>query len=89
MNCFSGTSMMFSEQWKLFAVGETAWNRTGYCSFLKLCSAPYMEVFRDVRTVSESVYCWHLVCLSDSLSSSRKTVILSCITLSKKIRIFG
>jgi hypothetical protein len=28
-------------------------------------SAPYTAVFRDVRTVTESVHYFHLVCLSD------------------------
>jgi len=36
MNCFTWSSLMISEQWKAVCCRDSAWNRTGYCSVVKI-----------------------------------------------------
>jgi hypothetical protein len=56
-----------------------------FCSF---DNAPYTAVFREFRTVTESVLYFHHVCLSDRLSASISAVSTGRIDVKLDLRAF-
>jgi len=58
--------MMIGEQWKAVCCKRETVLGTeqDIVQFWCFDSVPYVAVFRDVCTVTESVYCFHYVCLS-------------------------
>ena len=68
--------MVVSEQWKAVCCRREAVLGTelDIVQFWSFDSALYTAVIRDVRTVTESVYCFHYVCLSVCLSASISAV---------------